>query len=139
LVDILAEPIMATRILIVDDHPDLRDLMSRMLSAKGFMVDVVTQGADALPTALAHPPDVIFLDVMMPDMDGLSVLNQLKADPVAAVIPVVMMTAQIRERVRYQALTGGAARFLGKPIPLGEMLSTIKAVLAEAQSDGARA
>lgn len=129
---------MATRILIVDDHPDLRELMTRMLVSRGFEVETVTQGATALLAASTSHPDVIFLDVMMPDVDGLTVLEQLKGNPATAAIPVVVMTAQMRERIRHQALLAGAARFIGKPLTLGELISTIKAVLAEARAEAAK-
>ncbi len=111
----------AATVLIIDDEPSVRDLMSRTLSAEGIYTVTASDGQDGLQNARNIKPDLIFLDVMMPKMDGWAVLASLKADPVLCTIPVVMLTIVGDREMGY---TLGASEYLTKPIDR-TMLSTV--------------
>jgi CheY-like chemotaxis protein len=80
---------MSHRILVVDDNEDVVHITASFLTAKGYAVDTAVDGERALAQIAAQPPDCILLDVMMPDMSGIEVLNRLKEQTVAASIPVI--------------------------------------------------
>jgi PAS domain S-box-containing protein len=111
----------AATVLIIDDEPSVRDLMSRTLSAEGIYVITASDGEEGLKSARELKPDLIFLDVMMPKMDGWAVLASLKADAVLSKIPVVMLTIVGDREMGY---TLGASEYLTKPIDRG-VLSTV--------------
>jgi signal transduction histidine kinase/CheY-like chemotaxis protein/ligand-binding sensor domain-containing protein len=100
-------------LLVIDDDPAVRNLMERTLSQEGYTVHCATNGPDGLQLARALKPSAITLDVMMPGMDGWSVLAQLKADPQLANIPVIMLTIVDDQKLGFSL---GAADFLTKPI-----------------------
>ncbi len=106
----------AATVLIIDDEPSVRDLMSRTLSAEGIFPITAADGEEGLKNARDLKPDLIFLDVMMPKMDGWAVLASLKADPVLSKIPVVMLTIVGDREMGY---TLGASEYLTKPIDRG--------------------
>jgi CheY-like chemotaxis protein len=99
--------------VVIDDNPQARELIRRFLSEEGFRVIEAADGRAGLALAREHAPDAITLDVLMPGMDGWSVLAELKADPVLAGIPVIMLTV-LDDRNLGLAL--GAADFMTKPI-----------------------
>ena len=119
----------AKRILIVDDEDDIREVAAMSLEAVGgFQILTARSGNDALSIAAAEAPDAILLDVMMPEMDGPTTLQRLRADASTASIPVIFLTAKVQpsERSRFASL--GAAAVLAKPFdPL-----TLPGELAEA-------
>jgi CheY-like chemotaxis protein len=103
----------AGTILVVDDDPAVRNLLGRFLSREGFQVDTAPDGATGLRLARERRPNVITLDVLMPDMDGWAVLSALKGDPELAAIPVVMLSV-VDDKPTAFAL--GVAEYLTKPI-----------------------
>jgi CheY-like chemotaxis protein len=103
----------AGTVVVIDDNPQARELIRRFLSEEGFRVIEAADGRAGLALAREHAPDAITLDVLMPGMDGWSVLAELKADPVLAGIPVIMLTV-LDDRNLGLAL--GAADFMTKPI-----------------------
>lgn len=113
---------VADRVLVVDDDATVRDLMRRFLSREGFDVVTAENGAEALAAARTRRPSVITLDVLMPDMDGWSVLQELKADPELAGIPVIMVTI-LDEKQKGIAL--GASEYLNKPIDRGRLAAIL--------------
>jgi signal transduction histidine kinase/DNA-binding response OmpR family regulator len=100
-------------VLAVDDDPNSRELITRTLEKEGFHVRTAANGPDALRLARELKPDVITLDVMMPEMDGWAVLSQLKADPILHSIPVVMLTMVDQKEMGYAL---GVSDYLVKPI-----------------------
>ena len=104
---------VGARVLVIDDDPNVRDLIARLLAKDGFNVITATNGADGLRVAMDVRPDVITLDVMMGGMDGWMVLSELKATPELATIPVIMLT-MVDDKNKGFAL--GAADYLTKPI-----------------------
>ena len=100
-------------VLVVDDDPTVRELMSRHLEREGFAVVTAESGKEGLRLARELRPDAMTLDIMMPDLDGWTVLAAIKGDPSLASIPVVLMTI-VDEKNRGYAL--GAADYLMKPV-----------------------
>ncbi len=107
---------MSARILVVDDIEANRRLLQAKLEAQYHSVILASSGPQALEMAQAHDPEIILLDVMMPGMDGYEVCRRLKADPVTAHIPVVMVTALSDTEDRVRGLDAGAEDFLTKPV-----------------------
>jgi CheY-like chemotaxis protein len=88
-----AEHSMRPRVLVVDDDPDLCEMMAHLLTGEGFATEVASNGQDALDKAHANPPQVILLDMMMPVMDGWTFLAHQRNDAALAVIPVIVLSA----------------------------------------------
>jgi two-component system cell cycle response regulator len=107
---------MTARVLIVDDIPTNLRLLEAKLTAEYFSVQSAQSGRVALELADADPPDIILLDVMMPEMDGFEVCRRLKANPRTAPVPVVMVTALSDTEDRVKGLEAGADDFLTKPV-----------------------
>jgi signal transduction histidine kinase/CheY-like chemotaxis protein len=101
------------RVLVIDDDPSVRELMARSLTKEGYAVGVAASGPEGLEAAEAHPPDVVVLDVLLPEQDGWEVLATLKAHPILRDVPVVLVT-MVDDRSKGLAL--GAADFLSKPV-----------------------
>ena len=106
---------MSLKVLFVDDDPDIRRIASMSLSAVGgYAVTVASSGSEALEAANRDLPDVVLLDVMMPGMDGLTALGQLRANARTASIPVIFMTAKVQKAEVDQYRAAGAG-FIAKP------------------------
>jgi CheY-like chemotaxis protein len=112
----------AFRVLVVDDDPTVRELMRRALGREGFRVETASGGKEGLEMARSIKPDVITLDVMMPDLDGWSVLTALKDDPELKDIPVIIMTIVDNRNLGFAL---GAAAYLTKPIDRANLLSLL--------------
>ena len=119
---------MAKRVLLAEDEPNIAESLTFLLDRAGFEVTVETDGRGALTSALDAPPDVLILDVMLPEVDGYEVLRQLRADRRAQGLPIVMLTAkgQAKDRERAEAL--GVNRFMTKPFSNQALLETVRAL-----------
>jgi DNA-binding response OmpR family regulator len=117
-----------SRILVVDDDPDVAKSIENSLR-KQYKVFVVYSGIEAIKEARRHPPDLIVLDVRMPDMDGLETCQQLRLDPALADIPILFLTALGRPEDRVAGLKAGGDDYLTKPFNLEELQLRIKAIL----------
>ena len=106
---------MSPTVLVADDEEGIRVLCRVNLELSGYEVIEAADGLSALDTARAEKPDVIFLDVMMPTMDGWEVLHFLKEDPETADIPVIMLTARTSEADQIRAWGEGVLQYLAKP------------------------
>ncbi|WP_343895157.1 PleD family two-component system response regulator [Craurococcus roseus] len=120
---------MSARVLVVDDIPVNRRLLEAKLAAEFFEVTMAASGAEALAVAAQWSPDVILLDVMMPEMDGFETCRALKANPGTAHIPVVMVTALIDRSERVRGLEAGADDFLSKPVDDVTLFARLRALL----------
>ncbi|RMH42917.1 MAG: DNA-binding response regulator [Deltaproteobacteria bacterium] len=122
-----------TRILVVEDDASIRLGLEDTLRAKGYEVDSVGRAADGLAAARAQPPDLIVLDVMLPDGDGFDVCRQIKAArPPLRDVPIIMLTARGAELDRVRGLELGADDYVTKPFSLMELLARVAAVLRRA-------
>ncbi|MBV8560564.1 MAG: response regulator [Acidimicrobiia bacterium] len=103
------------RVLVIDDEDDIRELCRVNLEFEGFQVFDASSGPAGLAAAARHHPDVIFLDLMMPEMDGWDVLRHLKEDDATAQIPVVMLTARTGEEDQMRGWQEGILEYVSKP------------------------
>ena len=120
---------MTARILIVDDTPLNLKLLAAKLTRDYYIVTTAENGPDALAKIDLDPPDIVLLDVMMPEMDGFEVCRRIKADPQSAHIPVVMLTALSDVTDRVTGLEAGADDFLTKPINDVALMSRVRSLL----------
>jgi len=120
---------MTGRILVVDDVATNRIVMKVMLATACYTVDQADCGASAIEAARLNRPDLILLDVLMPDMSGLDVCRQLKADPQTADIPVILITALTDRGSKMEGLEAGADDFLTKPIDEVALLARVRSLL----------
>jgi len=118
----------ASTILIVDDEPVERETMRVLLSGRGYNLVVAPNGAEALEKASALSPDLILLDVMMPGMDGFEVCQRLRADPLVAEVPIIMVTALDDQPTRLRGLEVGADDFLTKPYDRLELRARVQTI-----------
>lgn len=116
-------------ILIVDDEADLLDLIEYNLEKEGYNVLKAENGQDGIKLARKHNPDLIILDIMMPQMTGIEVCQVLKDDPVLKIRPVIFLTARSDEKTEIEGLEMGADDFLSKPISTSKLISRIRTVL----------
>jgi DNA-binding response OmpR family regulator len=121
------------KILVVDDEPEAVELVEFNLKQSGYAVTTAADGAEALKKARAQIPDLIVLDVMLPEMDGFEICKTLRLDPATARIPILMLTAKAAEIDRVLGLELGADDYLTKPFSPRELLLRIKKIIARGQ------
>ena len=121
---------MAEKILVVDDEIDSLKLIGLMLQRQGYEISAASSGAQALSKAVGEKPDLIILDVMMPDMDGYEVCKRLRANSNTAGIPIIMFTAKSLVDDKVAGFEAGADDYLTKPTHPAELASRVRAVLA---------
>jgi DNA-binding response OmpR family regulator len=124
-------PAPAARVLVVEDDATVAEVVGRYLDREGYLVETLADGAAALERALASPPDVIVLDIMLPGMDGLEVCRRVRS---AASIPIIMLTARGQETDRVLGLELGADDYVAKPFSPRELTARVKAVLRRSHS-----
>ena len=122
---------MAHRILIVEDNEMNRDILSRRLARSGYDVRVAVDGQAGIEAAQAERPDVILMDLCLPEIDGWEATRRLKADAATAPIPVIALTAHAMDGDREKALAAGCDDYATKPIDFADLLERIEAVLNE--------
>jgi DNA-binding response OmpR family regulator len=118
------------RVLVVDDDATVSEVVARYLERDGFAVDAVGDGQVALDRALADPPDLVVLDLMLPGMDGLEVCRRLRA---LAPVPIIILTARGQESDRIVGLELGADDYVAKPFSTKELVARVRAVLRRAR------
>ena len=127
------------KILVVDDEKDILHFLELVLREKGYDVAIASGGHDALTRAQIERPDLVLLDIMMPQMDGWEVLKLLRVDESTAHIPVAMLSARTEARDRVQGLQEGAVDYICKPFSLQELLGKIEAIFTQLEEKGAGA
>ena len=113
------------RIAVIDDDRNMRDLLRIHLSAIGLAVEVYEDASTGIRAILETPPDLLVLDLMLPDLGGLEVLEALKGDPATKAIPVVALTSRTDEDTYAQARRLGANAFLTKPIRREDLIENV--------------
>jgi CheY-like chemotaxis protein len=116
-------------IMVVDDNPDLVDILRMMLESKGFNVRCASSGKELFAGLEELKPDLILLDIMMPQMDGLEVLTRLKEEPSTAFIPVILLTAKVHHEDIQRGYKMGAEYYITKPFTSTQVLDGINLIL----------
>ena len=125
---------MPQKILIADDDVETLRLIGLMLQRQGFEIAAATNGAQALEMSQTASPDLIILDVMMPDMDGYQVTRRLRQDASTADIPILMFTAKSQVEDKVTGYEAGVDEYITKPIHPAELVARVKALLSRAKS-----
>jgi pilus assembly protein CpaE len=126
---------MAEKVLIVDDEVQTLRLVGLMLERQGYKILAANNGTQALQMARADRPDIVVLDIMMPDMDGYEVTRRLRADPETAHIPILLFTAKAQVDDKLNGYEAGADDFLTKPIHPAELTAHLRALLQRSKSE----
>lgn len=116
-------------ILVVDDEKDLLDLIEYNLRKEGFDVLKAENGEEGITMAKEHSPDLVLLDIMMPKMDGLQAVEEMRKDTELKKIPIILLTARSDEKTEVEGLNKGSDDYITKPISTTKLISRIKAVL----------
>lgn len=116
-------------ILVVDDEKDLLDLIEYNLRKEGFDVLKAENGEEGIAMAKEHSPDLVLLDIMMPKMDGLQAVEEMRKDAELKRIPIILLTARSDEKTEVEGLNKGSDDYITKPISTTKLISRIKAVL----------
>ena len=119
---------MSVKILVVEDDPSVRGLLQTLLSAEGYDVVTASDGLAGLVKATSSPPALVLLDLMMPDLGGVRVLEEMRDDPELADIPVIVVTGKVDAVPGMRTLLGDDNVFL-KPFAVGELLSRVGEVV----------
>jgi DNA-binding response OmpR family regulator len=119
-------------ILIVDDNPQLRSIMADLLRPLGYQILCAASGPEALALAAATPPDLMLLDVMMPEFDGYEVCGRIRAKHEWDGTKIIMLTARGRDAERERGLKLGADAYVTKPFSTRELVDQVKRMLGEA-------
>lgn len=130
----MPDAISTQTVLLIDDEPELRNLVSQRLEHAGYRVLTAPDGPAGLMVAKTQHPDVILLDIMMPEVDGYQVLRLLKGDHSTADIPVVMLTAKGTERDMSLSIGSGSIRHMVKPFQPKELLDEVKLAMQRHRS-----
>src|SRR5688572_26931194 len=122
---------MGQKILVVDDEPYMHRLMQHHLGRAGYELISARNGREAIDLALSQTPQLVIMDVMMAEMDGLTALKLLKQGETTRAIPVIMITANAQAVTRIESESSGAAIFLTKPFSPTQLLMEIRRLIAE--------
>lgn len=122
-----------TRVLVVEDDRDIADLVVRYLQKAGFEVSALASGARALAAIAQQPPDVIVLDLMLPEVNGTEVCRSVRSNDKTAATPIIMLTARADEAERVAGLEMGADDYLTKPFSPNELVARVRALVRRAE------
>jgi PAS domain S-box-containing protein len=117
------------RIALADDNADMRAYLRRLLETAGYCVDTFANGAAALVACTAAPPDLIVTDIMMPELDGVTLLQRLRADSRTRAIPVILVSARAGEEARVEGLRAGADDYIAKPFGGRELVARVEGAI----------
>ncbi|MBM9595686.1 response regulator transcription factor [Roseitranquillus sediminis] len=120
---------MGGTVLLIEDEPNIMEAMRFILSRDGWHVHCHSDGATALDAVRQRDPDVVVLDVMLPNRSGYDILRDLRGDPATAALPVLMLTARGQKRDREMAERHGASLFMTKPFSNAEVLDSLRHLL----------
>jgi CheY-like chemotaxis protein len=118
------------KILYVEDHPHHRKIMKELLELSGYNVVLASNGAEGIEKAKEELPDVVVMDLRMPNMDGVEAIKHLKSDPAVSNIPVIAISAWTSKRAREDALRAGAVKFLAKPFDSNRLINEINTLMS---------
>jgi DNA-binding response OmpR family regulator len=119
------------RVLVVDDDPSVRKLLNQTLELEGYEVSTAADGEEALEELPAAQPDVVVLDVMMPKLNGLDVLDRIRRNPETSTLPVILLTAKSSKEDVWEGWQRGVDYYMTKPFDIEELLRFIEYVLED--------
>jgi DNA-binding response OmpR family regulator len=119
------------KILVVEDHEDLLELLRLQFKQEGFAIATATNGVEALKKARSLLPDLILLDIMLPELDGFAVCEILRRDPATASTPIIMVTGLCSQITRCAGIESGATDFVTKPVSPAQLVSRVKDMLRQ--------
>lgn len=128
---------MPARILVVDDEQSIRSLLSRVLSKEGFDVLLATSGHEGLQTTAKEKPDLVVLDLNLPDIYGEDVCRHIRQNPLTENVPVLILTGKAGEGLSTRCLNGGADDYIAKPFDIEEILAHLRALLRRSKASEA--
>ncbi len=120
---------MPKKILVVEDNADMMELLTFNLKKAGFAIGTAANGIEALKKARSVSPDLILLDLMLPELDGLAVCEILRRDPATSTIPIIIVTALSSQLARLVGLAGGSNDYITKPFNFKHLLSRVEEIL----------
>ncbi len=126
---VAGKDVMRKKILIVEDNSELLELMRLALKQAGFRTATASNGVDALRAARDLAPDVVVLDLVLPELDGFAVCERLRKDACTASVPIIVLTGLSSEFARLASLEAGANEYVTKPVSPEALVSTIKQLL----------
>jgi two-component system OmpR family response regulator len=121
---------MTKRVLLIEDEPNIIEAIRFILAREGYGVDTHSDGLTAVQAIKDREPDIVILDVMLPNKSGYEILRDLRAGETSAPMPVLMLTARGQKKDREMAELYGVSRFMTKPFSNAEMLSSVKELLS---------
>ncbi len=120
-------------ILVIEDDDIVARTIERSLRGEEFRVTLTTSGVEGLKAARRRPPDLVILDIIMPGMDGYSVCREMRADPILADVPILFLTAKIKNEDKIAGFKAGADDYLSKPFNIDELILRLRAILRRAR------
>ena len=124
---------MPTRVLVIEDDKDIADLVAHYLGKAGFTTETIASGRDALKAIIDRPPELVVLDLMLPQLDGLEICRAVRSNARTAAVPIIMLTARGDESDRIVGLELGADDYIAKPFSPNELVARARALLRRAQ------
>ncbi|MDJ1016967.1 MAG: response regulator [Paracoccaceae bacterium] len=121
---------MGGHVLLIEDEPNIIEAIRFILSRDGWRVDIHSDGRTAVDAVRDRAPDLVILDVMLPNRSGYDILNDVRKDPGTSDMPVLMLTARGQKKDRELAEKLGVSKFMTKPFSNGEVLSTVRELVA---------
>jgi DNA-binding response OmpR family regulator len=127
------------RILVVEDDRDIAELVGRYLERAGFNVEILASGRDGLAAIAENPPNLLILDLMLPQVSGLDICRAARSSPATASVPIIMLTARAEEWERIAGLEIGADDYITKPFSPNELVARVRALLRRSERQAAPA
>jgi DNA-binding response OmpR family regulator len=118
-----------TNILVIEDDEIVARTIERSLRGEQYRITVANSGVEGIKTARRISPDLVILDVIMPGMDGYTVCREMRADPITAYVPILFLTAKVKDEDRITGFTAGADDYLCKPFNIDELILRVRAIL----------
>lgn len=125
-----------TTVLYVEDDDNNAFMLTQRMARRGIEVRHVESGEKALLSAVWNPPDAVLLDINLPGIDGLTVLRQLRANPLTRGLPVIVVSASVQQQARASAMEAGADAFVAKPIDFVKLMETLSPWLPASTGEG---
>jgi DNA-binding response OmpR family regulator len=121
--------IQTAKVLVVDDEPEITDIVETFLSEAGYTVTVENHSRQAIAKAKEFKPDVVILDIMMPDIDGYAICQEIKQDPALASVPIIFLTGKDRNDDMGRSFKAGGDMFIKKPFSCERLLEIVNLVV----------